>query len=177
LPSASRSSAFIAHTHHPSFRAGLAFFDKVMSSFVMDSAESTTSSRPSSIIDDEMKKGLQPKVRLVRQNTGHTQYVEMLLQLDTVPRIHNLIAAFSTWILLAGFVIFPGTFTSLRKNPAIADTDASENNAERVLLSAVNNVPLLWFAVACCGIGTLSMALLWLRWRRNYIWLVNKIFL
>lgn len=39
--------------------------------------------------------------------------MNMLLALDGIPRLDNLLASFFTWILLAGFVLFPGTFTSL----------------------------------------------------------------
>lgn len=44
-----------------------------------------------------------------------TQYVNMLLALDGIPPLHNILAGFFTWILLAGFVLFPGTFTSLQE--------------------------------------------------------------
>jgi hypothetical protein len=43
-----------------------------------------------------------------------TQYVNMLLALDDIPAIHNFAVAFFNWIYLAGFVLFPGTFTSLK---------------------------------------------------------------
>jgi len=43
-----------------------------------------------------------------------TQYVNMLLAMDDIPTTHNLLAAFFNWIYLAGFVLFPGTFTSLK---------------------------------------------------------------
>lgn len=38
----------------------------------------------------------------------------MLLALDDIPLIYDLSASFFTWILLAGFILFPGTFTSLQ---------------------------------------------------------------
>jgi hypothetical protein len=41
-----------------------------------------------------------------RQNSIQTRYMTMLLDLDTIPRLHNIYASFFTWILLAGFVIF-----------------------------------------------------------------------
>ncbi len=43
-----------------------------------------------------------------------TQYVNMLLALDDIPTTHNIAAAFFNWILLAGFILFPGTFERLR---------------------------------------------------------------
>jgi hypothetical protein len=46
--------------------------------------------------------------------SSRSQYMQMLLALDDIPMIYNLSASFFTWILLAGFILFPGTFTSLQ---------------------------------------------------------------
>jgi hypothetical protein len=40
-----------------------------------------------------------------RQNSVQTRYITMLLGLDTIPRLHNILSSFFTWILLAGFVV------------------------------------------------------------------------
>lgn len=101
--------------------------------------------------------------------------MNMLLALDTIPRLHNILAAFFTWILLAGFVIFPGTFTSL---DSLSDSDAIKNNsAASEIFKSVKNIPLLAIAGACCGIGAGGMLWLWWTWRKNYVWLLNRIFL
>ena len=65
-----------------------------------------------------------------------TQYVNMLLALDAVPRMHNWMASFFTWILLAGFVIFPGTFSS------ISEIQVADGTIESRVLHAVQNIPL-----------------------------------
>jgi hypothetical protein len=41
----------------------------------------------------------------------------------------------------------------------------------------VKNIPLLVIAGICTGIGAAGMVWLWWRWRQNYVWLLNKIFL
>ncbi|KAG6911022.1 hypothetical protein DXG01_005438 [Tephrocybe rancida] len=66
-----------------------------------------------------------------------TKYVNMLLALDSIPRLHNMMASFFTWILLAGFVLFPGTFTSLQNTQS-----SITNEAGREVLNAVAHVPL-----------------------------------
>jgi hypothetical protein len=48
----------------------------------------------------------------------------MLLSLDTVPRIHNILASFCTWILLAGYIVFPATFTGLK------DVEVKDENGD-----------------------------------------------
>jgi hypothetical protein len=66
-----------------------------------------------------------------------TKYMNMLLALDSIPRFHNLLAAFFTWILLAGFVLFPGTFNSLKN----AQGDSTSPIGQHVL-DVVSHVPL-----------------------------------
>lgn len=61
--------------------------------------------------------------------------MNMLLALDAVPRGHNVMASFFTWILLAGFVILPGTFNSLEQIQG-------GNGLENLALHAVQNIPL-----------------------------------
>ncbi|KAF8865153.1 hypothetical protein BDZ45DRAFT_669046 [Acephala macrosclerotiorum] len=110
-----------------------------------------------------------------RQNSVQTRYMSMLLSLDTIPRLHNILASFFTWILLAGFIIFPGTFTSIQKlddNPNV-----SSSAAATAILHSVKHVSLLVIAGVCCGIGALGMSWLWYKWHQNYVWLLNRIFL
>lgn len=78
-----------------------------------------------------------PELRATKSQMD-TQYVNMLLALDSIPRMHNMLAAVFTWILLAGFVLFPGTFTSLQN--ARSANPGSE--IERHVLDAVSQVPL-----------------------------------
>jgi hypothetical protein len=41
----------------------------------------------------------------------------------------------------------------------------------------INPTVLLIVAYVCVGIGAVGMILLWFVWRRNYVWILNKIFL
>jgi hypothetical protein len=109
-----------------------------------------------------------------RRHTARTRYMQMLLDLDAVPKWHNLAVAISAWIILAGFVIFPGTFTSIQ---SIDEEDQSFNGVEKWVLSRVKNLPLLVVAGVCCGIGAIGMIGFWIRWRRNYVWVCNRVFL
>lgn len=145
---------------------------------------SSRSSRPQPKRLTSNRASRNPSVRTVVGNgipqrpTGgfkrlNTRYMEMLLSLDKVPRIHNILASFFGWLVLAGFVVFPGTFTSiedLSEHPGLA-SEASD------VLDHVQNTPLLIVAAVCCGIGAIGLLYLLFRWRRNYIWLLNRIFL
>lgn len=98
----------------------------------------------------------------------------MLLDLDAVPKWHNIAVAISAWMLLAGFVIFPGTFTSIQ---SINEQNTDIGGLEKWVLSRVRNLPLLVVAGICCGIGAIGMISFWVRWRRNYVWVCNRVFL
>lgn len=118
------------------------------------------------------------KPALIRRPTFQTEYMDMLLHLDTIPRLHNIYASAFGWILLAGFLVLPGTFASLKDREAELDADkGNKAQIEAEVLHAVNNVPLLAIAIACCAIGGIGLFWLWMVWRRNYVWSLNRIFL
>ncbi|KAJ7767180.1 hypothetical protein B0H16DRAFT_1308589 [Mycena metata] len=99
-----------------------------------------------------------------------TKYVSMLLAIDDISSINNLLASFFTWILLAGFVLFPGTFTNLQQQTNL-------NAVESLGVNVIKHVSLYVIAWVCTGIGAAGMLWLWYRWQANYIWLVNRVFM
>jgi hypothetical protein len=105
-----------------------------------------------------------------------SRYVRMLLQLDRMPRRYNLLASLFTRLLLAGYIVFPGTFTSLKGSNAVKNA-ANRDKTERLILDTVQNVPLLWTAAIFCVIGACGISCLWWRWNENFVWLKNRIFL
>lgn len=109
-------------------------------------------------------------------SSAQTRYTGMLLNLDTIPWSHNLLASFSTWILLAGFLIVPGTFTSIEKSQVLQE-HAKENAIAEKILDEVKHASLLYIAFTCCLLGSSGLLWLWWRWRTNYVWLINKIFM
>ncbi len=107
---------------------------------------------------------------------SQSRYMTMLLELDEIPRRHNFYASVYTWLILAGYIVFPGTFTSLKSSDSVQEA-ASRTQTGKVILDTVQNAPLLWVAGACCLFGVVGISSLWRRWKTNYIWLVNRIFL
>ncbi|KAI0002449.1 hypothetical protein BJV74DRAFT_765387 [Russula compacta] len=97
-----------------------------------------------------------------------SRYADMVF--EEVPRMHNLLSGLFTWIVLAGFVVLPGTFSTLESFPT------KSGELEKVLHD-VQHLPLLVIAYGCCGVGGLGMLLLWWRWAHNYVWLLNSIFI
>ena len=65
-----------------------------------------------------------------------------------VPKIlyANMLASLFTWLLLAGFIVLPATFASIRNSRALDDM----GKAGKVVISAAQNIPLLWVAGIYC---------------------------
>ncbi|KAH6631046.1 hypothetical protein B0J18DRAFT_476303 [Chaetomium sp. MPI-SDFR-AT-0129] len=124
---------------------------------------------------------------------GQTPYMNMLLSLDRIPRLHNILVSFFVWILLAGFIILPGSFTSSKRKEDNAtvqipiggtsgtSTGTNGNKATtgtggKLSLTPANTAALV-IGFLCLLAGTFGSAWLGLRWRRNYVWLLNKLYM
>jgi hypothetical protein len=104
--------------------------------------------------------------------------MEMLLHLDEIPRMYNILASLFTWLLLGAFLVVPGTFTTFRESKAFQQVDNDDSNEiAHGIVHSIANIGLLWVAGACCVIGIVGCIGLWYRWRENYVWLINRIFL
>lgn len=102
----------------------------------------------------------------------------MLLHLDQIPRIHNILASLFTWILLAGFLVIPGTFTTFKNSDAFKHANEDDSSeVAHAILSTIRNVGLVYVSAAFCSVGAVGCLWLWFRWRKNYVWLLNRIFL
>ena len=96
----------------------------------------------------------------------------MLLDLDVISTLHNILADLFTWLLLAGFMILPGAFTSIRSSRILSN---GAGKLGKVVQKAAQNLPLLLVAAVSCFVGASGMC--WLSWRfgDNYVWLVGRI--
>lgn len=99
----------------------------------------------------------------------YTARIQMLLELDDIPMWHNFLAIISSWLLLGGYMVLPGTFTSIRNSKAFND------GVGKVVSKAVINLPFLVIGGVCCLIGASSMLRLSWLWRKNHEWLLNRI--
>ncbi|KAI8648890.1 hypothetical protein NCS56_01505400 [Fusarium sp. Ph1] len=68
-----------------------------------------------------------------------------------------------------GFVLFPGTFTSLSHASLL-----SQSQAGRTVQGVVRNTPLPVVGILCCTLGIASIV--WISWglRSNYVWLRDR---
>ncbi|PSN58926.1 hypothetical protein BS50DRAFT_448460, partial [Corynespora cassiicola Philippines] len=72
---------------------------------------------------------------------------------------------------LAGYVVLPTTFTSLQNAHGLDKTAGG-----KMVKDVGRNIRLLPLASILCCIGTAGTCWLWWKWRRNYIWLMSRIF-
>lgn len=64
----------------------------------------------------------------------------MLLALDDVPMWHNILASFFTYILLAGYIVFPATFKKFQSDQDLDDEANSE--LKKHALNSARYVPV-----------------------------------
>ena len=107
----------------------------------------------------------------------------MLLSLDKIPRLHNILVSCFAWILLAGFVILPGSFTNWKSLEELDshDSDVQPNthrqNPFSSSVTGTRGTVVAAVGLACIGIGATGAAWLAVRWRKNYVWLLNKLYM
>ncbi|CAG7957991.1 unnamed protein product [Penicillium salamii] len=105
-----------------------------------------------------------------------TAYVRMIVEADEIAWEYNIIASSANWVLLAGYLVVPGTFTSLQRSSAL-NNSLSHNTAGDAILSTIQNPPLLAIACILFVLGTTTMGWLFRAHRINYIWLINRLFI
>ncbi|GFG19515.1 hypothetical protein IFM5058_10171 [Aspergillus udagawae] len=88
-----------------------------------------------------------------------TCYVRMLLKLDNIPWFYNTSASAAHWALLAGYLVIPGTFTSLQKSNFLTE-GLETNRSRKAILSTIQHPPLL---VIACFLMVLGLVMIsWL---------------
>lgn len=107
-----------------------------------------------------------------RQVLPNSPYDTMVLESHDAPEIVNIVAAASNWFFLAGFIFFPGTFTSIGHSASLGGTEAG-----RLIQSAVQNIPLLVIGCLSCCAGSAGLAWSSHKMKSNYVWLVDRIFM
>lgn len=105
-----------------------------------------------------------------------TKYGKLLLEFERTPFVYSILAPGFAWILLAGYLVLPGTFASLRSSETLKTT-ATNNEIGSNLYDHIERVPLLWVAGILCTIGVIGeLAICW-KLKRNLVFLIRKIFM
>jgi hypothetical protein len=100
-----------------------------------------------------------------------TPYMIMSIEANQAGKLYTAGACLFLWLILAGYLVLPNTFTSLKALSVL-----SESKGGQILQGTVQNVPLLYVAFAFCFIGLFGISCLWYEWKENYIWLITYIF-
>ena len=96
----------------------------------------------------------------------------MCTQSNQARKRYTISAALFSWLILAGYLVLPNTFTSLQSSKTLSGSKGGQ-----LLQSTIRNVKLLPFAGVLCLIGVAGISRLWYKWRRNYVWLITYIFM
>lgn len=127
-------------------------------------------------VDDDLQANQAVDGSFRNGNNNETRYTRMLKEEAQMDWKYNFFADAANWILLAGYLVVPGTFTSLNKSNEVEKTLQS-NDAGRAVLKTLQNPPLL--AIACLFLvaGATTLGYLSIMFRKTYSWLINRIFL
>lgn len=110
--------------------------------------------------------------------TNETTYARMLREEEEMDLVFNITVSAANWALLAGYLVVPGTFTSLQSSGQVEHA-LQANKAGRTMLLTIQHPPLL--SIACCLLVGGIAAFVWLlhfpKLRGNYVWLINKLFM
>lgn len=94
-------------------------------------------------------------------------YDKMILHMDKIQPYYFGLAGFFSWLLLAGFLVSPSTYASVRYLDAPEET----GDVGKAVMKAVRNIPLIFIASFACLIATVGIGWLWVKWHRNYVWI------
>ncbi|KAH9231817.1 hypothetical protein K456DRAFT_38016 [Colletotrichum gloeosporioides 23] len=82
----------------------------------------------------------------------------------------SLLAKVFSWLLLAGYIVFPSTFASLRRSQVLENT----GGVGQAVSEWVNDC-LIALASVLSGVASIGLAWLWFKWRANYVWVHQHI--
>nr|XP_036584424.1 PHO85 cyclin-1 [Colletotrichum truncatum]KAF6793942.1 PHO85 cyclin-1 [Colletotrichum truncatum] len=82
----------------------------------------------------------------------------------------SLLAKIFSWLLLAGYIVFPSTFASLRRSQVLE----SMGRVGQAVSDWANDC-LIALASVLSGVASIGLAWLWFKWRTNYVWVYQHI--
>lgn len=92
------------------------------------------------------------KKKYSTNNKALTPNIEIYTQANKVPSIYNILITLFSWLILAGFIILPGTFTSLKYL-----TILSSSKGREIIQKTVQNIPLLLIIEVIYSIGIIGI--------------------
>lgn len=116
-----------------------------------------------------------------RNASFQTRYMNMAMSTERIPRVHNILSNIFAWMILLAFILAPANFCGQvggdEDHHTAADDDDGGGVAQPPAYKPIPSIALLAVSCTIFGLGSLGMLWLALCWRRNYIWLMNRIYL
>ncbi|POR32940.1 Uncharacterized protein TPAR_06837 [Tolypocladium paradoxum] len=85
-----------------------------------------------------------------------SNYDKMILHIDKIQPYHFGLAGFFSWLLLAGFLVSPSTYASVR----YLDAPEKTGDIGKAVVKAMRNIPLIFIASFACLIATINRYLI-----------------
>ncbi|CAG9950867.1 unnamed protein product [Clonostachys rosea f. rosea IK726] len=101
-----------------------------------------------------------------------SEYDAMIIQSYEIPILYCALAGLCNWLFLAGFIVFPGAFSSLQDANILAQSDAGVT-----LQRAIQHSLPLYMGGFTCITSFLGLLYVFWRVRENYVWLLNRVFM
>ncbi|KAI0051559.1 hypothetical protein FA95DRAFT_236496 [Auriscalpium vulgare] len=101
-----------------------------------------------------------------------SDYVNLMFQEGVAPPRYKFLAGLFTWTLLGGFIVLPGTYTTLQT----LQENQIGGQTEQKAIKAALHVPLFAVAWSFAMAGAVGMCWLWYKLRKSYVWLCDRLF-
>ena len=108
----------------------------------------------------------------VREKENLTSYRAQILAAFEVPFLYSVLAAFSTWLLLAGYVLCPSAYGVIKSSQAVHDA----GKTGEIILITTRNIPAAVLAAGICLFALVVLFTLWIRQKSKYVWVSRQIF-
>lgn len=112
-----------------------------------------------------------------RNASFQTRYMNMAMSTQRIPRAHNILSNLFAWMMLLAFIIAPANFCRPPPKAEAGTVTAWGPGNHTGPYRSMPSVGLLAASCTMFGLGGLGMLWLALCWRRNFIWLMNRIYL
>jgi hypothetical protein len=127
-------------------------------SFILGSALCTRMNKPA-VEQEETATSPEPANPVIPDSSQPplaSRYLDMLVKVDQAPFIHDFLAGLFTWLLLTGYIDFPGAFKSLDNTNAV-----NELGTVRKTVLAMAQKELLRVVAVFCILVTIGIDWLW----------------
>lgn len=107
-------------------------------------------------------------------NTEPSEYARQIEEQDRVSILASIGVSIFQWLLLAGYLVVPGTFTSLQRSNTVKQ-NLGDQGAQGLVLHTIQSPPLVGISCAFFCTGAVGLAVYAWYWRYNFLLLMRLV--